>query len=183
MVLHEGAIDYIGKAEDAAVRYYRLNFGRASPHLHGEDEEPGPLVDVHARVLDATLRDETGRRCENVEQGLPIHAEILFEAAHGLTGPIFNFHLVNAGGVVVCAFAHTVERPIARGQRVRLVSRIDNRLVAGRYYLDCWIVQDDTESAMAVQAIRVLRFVVFGTAPPHGVVTLQADLEAEVEEP
>ena len=33
---------------------------------------------------------------------------------------------------------------------------------------------------MALQAIRVLSFVVFGTAPRHGVVTLEADVEAEV---
>jgi hypothetical protein len=33
---------------------------------------------------------------------------------------------------------------------------------------------------MALQAIRVLSFVVFGTAPRHGVVTLEADVEAEL---
>ncbi len=183
MVLHEGEIDYIGDAEDAAVRYYRLNFGRPSPRSEHEDDEPGPVLDVHARVLDATLRDEAGGRCENVEQGLPILAEVVFEAAHDLAGPIFAFHVVNADGVVVCAFTHTVERPVARGRHVRLLSHLENRLVAGRYYLDCWIRQDDTESTMALQAIRVLRFVVFGTAPRHGVVTLEADVEAEVEEP
>ncbi len=62
MVLHEGEIDYVGDAEDAAVRYYRLNFGRASPSVTSEDGEPGPVLDVHARVVDATLRDEAGAR-------------------------------------------------------------------------------------------------------------------------
>jgi hypothetical protein len=64
---------------------------------------------------------------------------------------------------------------------VRLLVRLENRLVAGRYYLDCWIRQDEAQSSMAIQAIRVLRFVVFGSAPRHGVVTLGADVEAEVE--
>lgn len=183
MVLHEGELDYIGDAEDAAVRYYRLNFGRPSPGASDGEMEPGPVLDVHARVLDATLRDEAGGRCENVEQGLPLVAEVVFEAARDLGGPIFAFHLVNAEGVVVCAFTHTLDRPVRAGQHMRLLSRIENRLVAGRYYLDCWIRQDDTESTMSLQAIRVLRFVVFGTAPRHGVVTLAADVEAEVEEP
>jgi ABC-type polysaccharide/polyol phosphate transport system ATPase subunit len=183
MVLHEGELDYLGDAEDAALRYYRLNFGRASPQSDAGDEEPGPVIDVHARVVDAALRDEAGERSENAEQGVPIVAEVVFEAAHDLPAPIFAFNVLNPDGVVVCAFNHALEQPVAAGQHVRLLVRLENRLVAGRYYLDCWIRQDDSESVMALQAMRVLRFVVFGTASRLGVVTLEAHVEAEVEGP
>jgi len=34
---------------------------------------------------------------------------------------------------------------------------------------------------MALQALRILRFIVYGTAPRHGVVTLQADIRPALE--
>ncbi len=64
---------------------------------------------------------------------------------------------------------------------MRLRGQIENRLVAGRYYIDCWIRQDEHESVMALQALRVLRFLVFGTAARHGVVTLETDIEPVIE--
>ena len=65
---------------------------------------------------------------------------------------------------------------------VRLTGTIENRLVAGRYYLDCWVRQDQHETMMALQALRILRFVVYGTAPRHGVVKLHADVEPVLED-
>jgi ABC-type nitrate/sulfonate/bicarbonate transport system ATPase subunit len=176
MLLHEGEVAFIGDAEDAALRYYRLNFGGVST---GEVSLE-PVASLNARVADATLRDGAGQRVENVEQGFPIVAELVFDAARDLASPIFVFHVVNAEGVVVFAFTHEIEDAVAAGQQVRLMVRLENRLVAGRYYLDCWIRQDEAQASMALQAIRVLSFVVFGTAPRHGVVTLQADVEADV---
>jgi ABC-type polysaccharide/polyol phosphate transport system ATPase subunit len=179
MLLHEGELAFIGDAEDAALRYYRLNFGGVSTETGG-DAELEPVASLNARVADVTLRDGAGQRVDNVEQGFPIVAELEFDAARELSSPIFVFHVVNADGVVVFAFTHEVHDAVAAGQRVRLRVRLENRLVAGRYYLDCWIRQDEAQTSMALQAIRVLSFVVFGTAPRHGVVTLEADVKAEI---
>jgi ABC-2 type transport system ATP-binding protein len=182
MLLDNGKLAFIGEPEDAALRYYRLNFGGATgPPSGAGDGELKPVVSLNARVIDATLRDEAGERLENVEQGVPLVAELVFEAARDLTSPIFVFHVLNAEGVVVFAFTHEIEEPVRSGQRVRLVARVENRLAPGRHYLDCWIRQQEAQTSMAVQAIRVLSFVVFGTAPRHGVVTVDADVAAEVE--
>ncbi len=180
MLLDAGAIAYIGDPEEAALRYYRLNFGvtEASEDGRGDGD---PVVSLNARIVEASLRDETGQPLENVEQGSPIVADMVFDAARDLPGPVFMFHVVSADGVVVSAFDHQFPASVASGQRVRLVVRLENRLVPGRYYLDCWIRQDEAQSSMALQAIRVLRFVVFGTAPRHGVVTLQASVQAELQ--
>jgi ABC-type polysaccharide/polyol phosphate transport system ATPase subunit len=182
MLLDEGKLAFIGDAEDAALRYYRVNFGRTSAGS-GRGTELEPVASLNARVIDAAVCGEAGERVENVEQGFPIVAELVFEAARELASPIFAFHVVNADGVVVFAFTRELEESVTAGQRVRLLVRLENRLVAGRYYLDCWIRQDESQTAMALQGIRVLSFVVYGTAPRHGVVTLGADVEAEVQEP
>ena len=74
---------------------------------------------------------------------MPIALDILVQAARELAGPIFLFHVVNEDGVVVFAFTSTLERTVLPGQRVRLTGQIENRLVAGRYYLDCWVRQNE----------------------------------------
>jgi ABC-2 type transport system ATP-binding protein len=179
-VLHNGKFDYIGHPEDAALRYYRINFGHENT---GKTTADGldPVIDVNVRVVEATMRDDRGQAVENVEQGNPIEVDILVQAARDLAGPIFVFHILNEQGVVVFAFTRTLERSVMQGQRVRLRGTLENRLVPGRYYLDCWIRQDQHETVMALQALRMLRFVVYGTAPRHGVVTLGADLEPRLE--
>jgi ABC-2 type transport system ATP-binding protein len=179
-VLHDGKLEYIGDPEDAAMRYYRINFNQEN----GNKPAPGelePVIDLNVRVVEANLRDGRGRPIANVEQDNPIEVDIVVEAARELAGPIFVFHVINEQGVVVFAFTRTLERRVGQGQRVRLRGRLENRLVPGRYYLDCWIRQDQHETVMALQALRMLRFVVYGTAPRHGVVTLAADLEPQLE--
>ena len=180
-LLHEGQLRYIGAPEDAALRYYRLNFAGPEADSRRPAPERDSVMDLNVRVVEATLRDGTGTAISNVEQDVPITIDILVQAARELAGPIFVFHVVNEDGVVVFAFTSTLERTVLPGQRVRLSGQIENRLVAGRYYLDCWVRQDQHETMMALQALRMLRFVVYGTAPRHGVVKLRADIEPVLE--
>ena len=135
------------------------------------------MIDFNARVVEATLRDAAGEPIENVEQGTPIEIDIVLEAARELDGPMFVFHVRNDDGMVVFAFTRTLERSVPQGSAVRLRGKLENRLVPGRYYLDCWVRQDEHQTLMALQALRLLRFVVYGTAPRHGVVTLDAELD------
>jgi ABC-2 type transport system ATP-binding protein len=180
-LLHEGELKYVGAPEDAALRYYRLNFAQAGGADGKPDSEHNAVLDVNVRVVEATLRDEAGKPISNVEQSVPIDVDILVEAARELAAPTFVFHVVHEDGVVVFVFDCTLERTVLPGQRVRLTGTLENRLVAGRYYLDCWIREDQHQGMMALQALRILRFVVYGTAPRHGVVTLQAHIEPMLE--
>jgi ABC-2 type transport system ATP-binding protein len=179
MLLHEGELTYIGHPEDTALRYYRLNF--ADPLVPGKAAEETAVLDVNVRVLDANLRDASGKAIESVEQDVPIDVDVLIEAARDLTQLTFVFHIVSDDGVVVATFTRTLDRYIPAGGHVRLSGKIENRLVAGRYYLDCWTREDQQQSVLAIQALRLLRFIVYGTAPRHGVVTLHSDIEASLE--
>jgi ABC-2 type transport system ATP-binding protein len=182
MLLHDGELRFIGAPEDAALRYYRLNF--AEPGQAGRDpSEPEAVLDLNVRVVEATLRDPQGRPIENVEQGMPIAVDILTEAARPLDGPMFVFHIVGADGTVVSTFTRTLDQRVDPGQRIRLTGEIENRLVGGRYYIDCWVRQDERQNLMALQSLRLLRFVVYGTAPRHGIVTLQTTIEPVLESP
>jgi len=175
MLIEDGGIRHIGEPEDTAMRYLRANFA-GSPAA-----EERATVNLNARVVHAALTDEAGAPIENLEQGSPLRVDIVVEAARELDRPQFVFHVVNADGVVVSGFTRVLDRSTAAGARIRLAGEIENRLVAGRYFLDCWVRQDAPESGMELQALRLLRFVVFGTAARHGVVDLTADVEPVLE--
>ncbi|MDQ6607159.1 MAG: ABC transporter ATP-binding protein [Actinomycetota bacterium] len=183
MLLHDGEMRFIGAPEDAALRYYRLNFAQMGGTQKKPAGEPDVVLDLNVRIVEATLRDPAGGAIENVEQGRPIIVDILTEAARPLEGPTFTCHVVNEDGVVVTAFTRILEQRVETGGRIRLTGEIENRLVAGRYYLDCWVRQDEHQSLMAIQALRLLRFVIYGTAPRHGVVMLETSIEPVLEAP
>jgi ABC-type polysaccharide/polyol phosphate transport system ATPase subunit len=180
LLLHDGQTQFVGEPEEAAIRYYRLNFGEAGRE-GGSAPTPDAVMDLNVRVLEAAVRDAAGRPVEALEQGVAIGVDISLRAARDLDGPSFVFHVVNAEGVVVAAFTKTLSGRVAAGGRVSLRGQVENPLVPGRYYLDCWVRQDEQQSLMALQALRLLSFVVFGTTPRHGLVTLRADLEPVVE--
>jgi ABC-2 type transport system ATP-binding protein len=179
MLLDGGELRYVGDPDEAALRYYRLNF--AGPP-QGSVGEPEPTIDFNANVVEATLRDGAGLAIENVEQGTPISIDVALEAARDLDDPAFAFHVRNEDGVVVFGFNVALGDMVPTGRRIHLRGRIENRLVPGRYYLDCWVRQSESQSVVAVQGLRLLGFVVYGTAPRDGVVTVEADVEASLEE-
>lgn len=182
LLLHDGEMQFVGEPEEAALRYYRLNFGRTGRDAGEAATGAEAVMDLNVRVLEATVRADGGQAADAVEQGQPIAVDIALQAARDLDGPQFVFHVVNADGVVVAAFTKALADRVPAGGRVTLRGQIENPLVPGRYYLDCWVRQDEQQSLMALQALRLLSFVVFGTAPRHGLVTLQADLEPVLEE-
>jgi ABC-type polysaccharide/polyol phosphate transport system ATPase subunit len=184
MLVHDGEQRYIGDAEEAALRYYRLNFG-------GDGENgraaPGGVPDVNVRVVQASLRNEAGERVENVEQGEAIGLDVVFEARHELVEPVFGFHFLNGDGVTVFGFNRSLtvadgERSaIAAGRRVRIAGQIENPLLPGRYFVNCWISRNRHQGDLALHVVRLLDFVVFGTRPGPGTVSVRADVEAGLE--
>jgi ABC-2 type transport system ATP-binding protein len=183
MLLHDGQPQYIGDPEETALRYYRMNFGGGN--AAGERAQSVP--DVNVSLVDVWLEDEAGSRVENVEQGKPIRLNLVVEARHELTNPVFNFHFVNSDGVWVFGFSKTVPAGegeparLASGERIRIAGRIDNPLVPGRYSVDCWIARDRDAGDLALHVLRLTDFLVYGTRPGPGSVSVEADIEAFLE--
>jgi hypothetical protein len=180
MLLHDGSLRYVGDAEEAALRYFRLNFGGA----HDTDAGAAGVPDVNVRVVDAWLENERGERVDNVEQGAPIVLGMVFEARHPLERPVFGFHFLDQDGVTVFGFNETLGSEPDRlepGQRVRISGRIENPLLPGRYFVSCWISRNRTQGDLALHVIRPLEFVVYGTRPGPGSVAVRADVDVQLE--
>ena len=139
---------------------------------------------MNVRLVDAWLENGRGERVENVEQGEPIGLGVVFEARHPLDNPVFGFHFLDADGVTVFGFNKTLDGEQDRlepGQRVRISGRIDNPLVPGRYFVSCWISRNRTQGDLALHVIRPLDFVVFGTRPGPGSVSVREDVDVQIE--
>ncbi len=179
MLIEGGEVKYVGDPDSTALEYYRLNF--AGPRKDTMIDDREPMVDFNAKAISATLRDPSGEAVENVEQGTPLEIDVVLEAARPLEGPTFAFHVRNDDGMVVFAFNTSLEAAVPSGGRMRLQGGIENRLVPGRYYLDCWVRQYESQTLVAVQGLRLLAFVVYGTSARDGVITVDAAVEASIE--
>jgi ABC-2 type transport system ATP-binding protein len=184
MLIHDGEQRYIGDPEEAALRYYRLNFAGDS------GEEAGAAVsvpDVNVNLLDVWLEDESGTRVENVEQGKVFRFNLLAQARQEMASPEFNFHCLNMDGHWLFAFSSAVTDDhgnpghVATGGRIRIVAEIENPLVPGRYALECWISRSREEGAMAIHILRLLDFFVYGTKPAAGNITLNSEVRTIIE--
>jgi ABC-type polysaccharide/polyol phosphate transport system ATPase subunit len=182
MLIHDGELRYLGDPEEAALRYYRLNFAGAS-----DSPQPGDVPDVNVRVIDAWLENPIGERVENIEQGEPIGFNVVFEARHDLVSPVFSFHFLTEHEFTVFGFNRTLERGedeadvVRAGERVRLSGMIENPLVPGRYHVRSIISRNRSQGDLALHLLRLLDFTVYGTKPGAGSVNIDVDVDATVE--
>ncbi len=184
MLIHDGEQKYLGDPEEAALRYYRLNFG--APTQRHADAWPAGVPDVNVRLEDVWLEDETGQRVENIEQQKRFGLIFVATARQELADPVFNFHCVNVDGHWVFTFSARLEdgtRQVREGERIRVVAELENPLRPGRYSTQCWISRSGEQGSMAIQMLRLLDFYVYGTEPGAGNVLLDADVEAVLDPP
>jgi hypothetical protein len=184
LLIHDGEAVYIGDPEEAALRYYRLNFAGHHAASHATD-----VPDVNARLIDVWLQNSVGERVENVEQGEPINLKVIFEARHDLVSPVFGFHFLNADGMQLFGFNRRLgpedgEPEVLRaGQRVTLSGTIENRLLPGRYYVNAMISRNRALGDLALHVLRLIDFVVYGTEPGAGSISVRTDVELELGDP
>ena len=185
MLLHDGVRHYLGDPEEAGRRYYRLNFG--GEEAGSQEEQPGSFWDVHARAVDAWFENEQGERITNIELGSPFFLNVVIEARRNLERPVFGFHFKNAEGVQVFGFNSTLTLPdgqpdrLLAGQRVHVSGKIENPLMPDRYYASLWVGRDRNQGDIALQVLHLLDFVVFGTRPGPGIVSVPSDVRAVTE--
>ena len=180
MLIHDGQQRYLGDPEEAALRYYRLNF--TSAHDPGGSDGGGPDVELE----DVWLEDRDGRRVENVVEGEGFSFHVVARARRHLPAPGIGFELLNVSDVPVLGFGKAFEDdrgdplPVAAGQRLRLSAELKSALVPGRYTVLCSMARSRDAGDDAIRDLRVLEFLVTGNPMP-GMVLVSADVSARVE--
>ena len=69
---------------------------------------------------------------------------------------------------------------ILPGTQVRISGEVENRLLPGQYHVNCWISRNRALGDLALHALRLLEFVVYGTEPGPGSVQMEDDVRAEI---
>jgi ABC-type polysaccharide/polyol phosphate transport system ATPase subunit len=182
MLIHDSELQYQGDPEETAIRYYRLNFGGEAAEVRRE----GPLPDVSARVLAVWLENEAGERVKNIEQHKRLDFNCVIEARRDMHNPVFSFQFLNADGVEIFGMtkrlelAEGAEDVLRAGERVRISGEIENRLLPGRYYVSAWVLRNRTAGDLALHALKLIEFVVYGTERGPGSVQLNDDVRATI---
>ena len=185
MLIHDGEQRFLGDPEEAALRYYRLNFAGAS----GDGAGPAMSIpDVNVNLIDVWLEEESGGRVENLEAGQGFRFNAIVEAQRKLPAAAIAFELLNVDDVAVLGFGKAFETedgdpiPIERGQRVRLTAELDQALVPGRYSFLCSMSRSHDKGDDALRDLRIIDFLVTGRDPMPGMIFVRASVDATVEE-
>jgi ABC-2 type transport system ATP-binding protein len=186
MLIHDGELHYVGDPAETAARYYSVNFETAA----GQRRDAGALgvPDVNVSMVDAWL-ESGGRRVDRVEQGEPLELSVVLEAVRDLESPILSIHVIDSLGLAVFGFDRTLTVPpgaperVREGERVRMAGTIDNPLVAGRYFVDCFVARVRSQGDYGLHKVRLFDFEVQGDRTGPGSVTVHADVEAVPERP
>ncbi|MGB9185278.1 MAG: Wzt carbohydrate-binding domain-containing protein, partial [Solirubrobacteraceae bacterium] len=181
MLIHDGEQRYIGDPEEAALRYYRLNF--AGGHDPGGADGSGPDVEL----VDVWLEDLSGRRLTDLEHGQSFSFNALVRARRDFPAPALAFELLNVDNVSVLGFGEAITtddgapRPVGSGERIRLSVQLDCALVPGRYSVLGSMSRSHDPGDDAMRDLRVLEFLVKGSEPLPGMISVRAAVHASVE--
>ena len=66
------------------------------------------------------------------------------------------------------------------GRRAHIAATVENPLLPGRYFVNAWITRNRSQGDIALHALRLLDFTVFGTQPGPGNVSVEAEVEVRV---
>jgi hypothetical protein len=168
MLISDGRITHLGEPAEVGRRYLRLNFERPG-------DASGAVEGASVRMLDARLVDAAGERINSVEQGETIRIQIEIEAKQDFAALAVGYLLVNGDGVNVCQLRAPIggdpAPPIKTGERLRIVTKVDNVLGPGHYFVHAGINRL-LEGGVALDVHSALDFVVFGSQYERGVVSL-----------
>ena len=138
------------------------------------------------RLLGAQLIDEKNAPVQALPSDQPVRVRIELEALRDSTGLHAGLILTNSDEVGVYEYAVPIgaERdpvPVRAGQRMEIVTEIENRLVSDHYFLSMGINRS-YEGGLALYIPNMVDFVVFGGNKSRGVVELDQRTESKIED-
>jgi hypothetical protein len=181
ILLERGDIVEAGDPADVSRRYMELNFPSRERTASGEDVG----VDGGSRratVADVRLLADDGAPATSFGQGEAIRVEATVEAAARLERPVLTLEFVDADGQLIFSPQPTPlgEEPLEPGGSVVVRARLDNRLAAGHYYVNCGVALAFEELHPVAYRRGAADFVVYGNRGFGGLVELGFDSEVEV---
>jgi ABC-type polysaccharide/polyol phosphate transport system ATPase subunit len=185
MLIEGGKIREIGDPAAIGRQYLRLNF-QAESDL---GREAAPASAEGARLLGAWIENAAGERVSAVERGESLHMRAEIEIERNAFGLGVGFIIANADGVGVFEFGTELRGrdggdEIAAGERLLVSAELANPLAPGHYYVHCGVhqIQQAIDEEVSLYAHAAADFVVFGTVNTRGILAIDYEVEAVVED-
>jgi ABC-type polysaccharide/polyol phosphate transport system ATPase subunit len=182
MLIHEGDIEQIGDPTEVGRRYLELNFQRLTQsQRHTPDSEESSPVQLVGAHIEGAAEDEV----KAIECGDDLRLEVEVEALEDFPGLDVGFIVANADGIGITAFSapvggETKDRPVAKGERVKVAVTLENRFAPGHYFIHCGINRA-FEGLVALYVHNAIEFVVYGTGHTGGIIAINHSVETEIE--
>jgi ABC-type polysaccharide/polyol phosphate transport system ATPase subunit len=178
LLLERGQMIHLGEPHEVADRYLEINFGRA-PDTTGSDggERRG---DGDARVLEAWIEDEHGKRPSAVLQGprITLRARVRFTIE--VEDPIASVYVLNEDhvAIIVATSAREHERSgrFNAGEEVVFSFSFENVLAPGRYNPLFTLAHRGTGLDLIDRIEGAFSFVVTGSEAMGGAVDLPVEV-------
>ncbi len=159
MLLHDGELRYIGDPEEAALRYYRLNFGGGAD-ADGRRRRRARRQRARGRRAGSRTRRASASRTSS--RASRSGSTSCSRRAATSRRPVFGFHFVNADGVAVFGFNRDARRrePTASPAGSACGSRAGSRTrcCPGATSLDCLdLAQTATQGDLALHGAAAAR--------------------------
>jgi ABC-type polysaccharide/polyol phosphate transport system ATPase subunit len=183
MLIHEGNLERIGDPGQVGRRYLELNFQRLTQTVrHTPETEESTAVQLIAAHVEGSADDQV----KALERGEDLRLEVEVEALEDFDGLNVGFIVSSADGVGITAFSSPLggeksARPVAKGDRVRIAVRMENRLAPGHYFVHCGINRI-YEGTTALYIHNAIEFVVYGTGHAGGMIAIDHSIASEIEQ-
>ncbi len=178
LLLERGAAVHLGEPHEVADRYLEINFGRDPQETVESDEKRSG--DGDARVTEAWVADETGKRLSTLAQGrqITLHARVKFMV--DVEDPVASLYLLNEQhiAIVVATSQRSNERTgrFLSGDEALFSFAFENILAPGRYNPLFTLAHRGSGLDIMDRLEGALSFVVTGSQAMGGLVDMPVEV-------
>jgi ABC-2 type transport system ATP-binding protein len=177
LLIADGKVQYLGSPALAGNEYLKLNFEGGTTTAAAAGESEG--VKLH----ECKLVDEAGEETFTLEERQPIRFRLALELEQETSALHLRFVLANADDLGIFEFGTLLTEEagddLTPGRRLTATVAIENRLAAGRYFLNCGI---HSPTGINLFLPKAVTFVVFGTKETRGVISPDFEISVAPEE-
>jgi len=178
MLLSDGEIQHVGEPAEIGREYLKLNFEG------GVESGGGAAADSDgARLLGCRIEGGDGTTLTTLEHGEEIRLQVEVELLRDVPAVHVGFVIANADELGLFEFGELVTGEaggmLKAGKRVVVKARVENSLGTGRHFVHLGV---QGPGGVSIYVHKALSFVVFGTRQSRGVIALDYEVEAAVED-
>jgi ABC-type polysaccharide/polyol phosphate transport system ATPase subunit len=179
LLLEKGEMIHLGEPHEVADRYLEINFGR-DPQAAAKRVEEGRGGDGEARIVEAWVEDDRGKRATSLPQGQRITVKALVNFLVDVEDPAAGLYILNEDHIAILVASSSVEHErsgrFRAGESALFSFSFDNVLAPRRYNPLFTLAHRGTGLDLMDRFEGAFSFVVTGPEATGGLVDLPVEV-------